>query len=170
MGFQCDLDKLTISFQSEEISTVDDKCMDKLKRKIRRLDDDEYMRVVKSYKWQGVIMKLIVEDTNLMKNNFYWLSGWKTCPTSIVSEVMGLIYQTLDTKCYKKHCGIVEHVDTLCRICKSGNESVKHILSNCEELAKKAYKDRHDSVLKCFFFEMLLKHKFIDTTPKWYSP
>ena len=73
-----------------------------------------------------------------MKNNLYWLSCWKTCPTSVVSEVMGLIYQTLDTKCYKKHCGMVEISDTLCRVCKSGNESVKHVLSNREELAKKS--------------------------------
>ena len=86
---------------------------------------------------------------------------------------MLLLYQTLGTKCYKKHLGPagsnVNVTDTICRLCNNGQESVKHLLSNCAELAKKLYIQRHNNVLKCFFFEMLKKLELIEDTPQWFS-
>ena len=87
--------------------------------------------------------------------------------------MMLLLYQTLGTKCYKKHCGpggSNENVtDTICRLCKDGQESVMHLLSHCSQLAKKVYIQRHNNVLKCFFFEMLRKLVLIETAPQWFS-
>ena len=82
----------------------------------------------------------------LLLFNFDWLCRWKTCPTSTVSEMMLLLFQTLDTKCYRKHLktsGPGDDVnDTICRLCKQGQESVKHLLSNCGILVKKVYTKR----------------------------
>ena len=83
---------------------------------------------------------------------------------------MNLLYQTLNTLCYKKHRSPVEEVvDTNCRLCRSGAESVKHILSNCGDLAKHVYVQRHNNALKCFFFPMLRKCGFIEEIPPWFS-
>ena len=60
-------------------------------------------------------------------------------------------------------------MDTKCRLCLNGEESVKHIMSNCGELAKKVYIDRHYSAVKCFFLAMLVKCGFTSTSPFWYS-
>ena len=60
-------------------------------------------------------------------------------------------------------------MDIKCRLCHSGDESVKHLLSNCGELLKKIYVDRHNNALKCFFLRMLAKYGFCSKTPCWYS-
>ena len=39
--------------------------------------------------------------------------------------------------------------NTVCRMCKRGQESVKHVLSNCESLVKYDFILRHDSAFKC---------------------
>jgi len=44
---------------------------------------------------------------------------------------------------------------------------VKHLLSNCGELAKKVYIDRHDNMLRCFFFPMLLQLGLLEKLPNW---
>ena len=112
----------------------------------------------------------MMEDETRMKGAFNWLTKWRSCPTSTVSEVMNLLYQTLNTMCYKKHCVPADIVvDTKCRLCKVGQESVKHLLSNCGELAKSVYKKRHDDAFKCFFFPMLKKCGFMEEVPPWYS-
>ena len=50
-----------------------------------------------------------------------------------------------------------------------GNEvAVKHLLSNCSVLVKKAYVTRHDNALKCFIFPMLKSLNLIDRIPPWY--
>ena len=168
MKFECELNKMIISFPDEEISSQDKQCCEKLSRKLKSFNDHHYRQSVISCKWQGVILKRMMEDESLVKGNFYWLAEWKFCPTSTISELMLLLYQTLDTKCYKKH--IEDVPDTICRLCKNGQESVKHLLSNCGELVKKVYKDRHDNALRCFFFEALAKFELIDEAPQWFSP
>jgi len=140
---------------------------------LKSINELRNLEVILGCKWQGTILKSIIEDETVVKGNFKWLSEWKTCPSSTISEMMLLLYQTLGTKCYKKHCGPSgsnESVtDTICRLCRTGQESVKHLLSNCPELAKNIYIKRHNNVLKCFFFEMLRKLKLIETAPEWFS-
>ena len=97
-------------------------------------------------------------------NIFYWLAKWRRYSTSTISEVMSLLYQTWNTKCYQQHLKeegfSAEIPDTLCPLCNGGHESVMHLMSNCGELAKKIYKDRHDLALKCFYFHLLVKFGF----------
>ena len=86
---------------------------------------------------------------------------------------MLLLYQTLDTKCYRKHLNPAGHenevFDTTCRLCNQGKESVKHLLSNCSMLVKKVYTKRHNDALKCFFFELLYKLGFMENVPPWFA-
>ena len=82
---------------------------------------------------------------------------------------MLLLYQTLRTRCFLKYRSNEKDMDTTCRLCHTGEETVKHLLSNCNELAKKLYIDRHNNALKFFFLRMLYKHGLSKTTPCWYS-
>ena len=55
-------------------------------------------------------------------------------------------------------------------MCKRGQESVKHVLSNCESLAKYDFILRYDSAFTCVVFPILTLFKLIDQCPTWYSP
>ena len=54
-----------------------------------------------------------------------------------------------------------------CRLCGDGDETIKHIISECSKLTGTEYKTRHDWVGKVIHWEKYKKLKF-DHTNKWY--
>ena len=58
--------------------------------------------------------------------------------------------------------------DPKCRMCKEGDESVTHIISQCKKLAQTEYKIRHDNVAKAVHWE-LCKKNGLDHVDKWYD-
>ena len=54
-----------------------------------------------------------------------------------------------------------------CRLCGDRDETINYIISECNKLAQKEYKTRHDWVGKVILWEMCKKSKF-DHTNKWY--
>ena len=54
-----------------------------------------------------------------------------------------------------------------CRLCGDRDENINHIISECNKLAQKEYKTRHDWVGKVTYLDMCQKFKF-DHTSKWY--
>ena len=69
---------------------------------------------------------------------------------------------------YVKH-----HIDRsienpLCRMCGKRGESVQHIISECEKLAQKEYKRRHDNVAKRIHWELCKKHA-LECKERWYD-
>ena len=58
--------------------------------------------------------------------------------------------------------------DPLCRMCGKRGESVQHIISECEKLAQKEYKRRHDNVAKKIHWE-LCKKNGLEHKEKWYE-
>ena len=167
---QCEPESIVISSASETVSSEEEKCNEKLGKMLRSTNEKLKLDELFESKWQGVIPRTIEEDKTLLKGNYNWLTKWRSCPTSTISEMMNLLYQTLNTMCYKKHCVPVDTVvDTKCRLCRSGEESVKHLLSNCGELAKYVFTKRHDNALKCFFYPMLKQCGFMDEVPPWFS-
>ena len=82
-----------------------------------------------------------------------------------------MFYQLLPTKQYRiiRSKEIIE--DKKCRMChKFPQESVKHLISKCEEFVKGIYKRRHDDALKCFVWALLYQFELIDKKPRWYQP
>ena len=150
------------------LQSDDEKCMQKLWIELKRMKNNELKNTILGSNWQGMIFKSRIEDETLQNDYHYWLKNWKNCPTSIVSEIMQLFFQTLKTRCYQKTRSNQTITDTRCRLCHKQDESVKHLLSNCGELAKKVYIDRHNNVLKCFFFPMLLQLGLIKKLPAWF--
>ena len=54
-----------------------------------------------------------------------------------------------------------------CRLCGDRDETINHIICECNNLAQKEYKARHDWVGKVINWEMCKKFKF-DHSNKWY--
>ena len=54
-----------------------------------------------------------------------------------------------------------------CRLCGGRDETINHIISECNKLTLKEYKTRHDWLGKVIHWEMCKKFKF-DHTNKWY--
>ena len=53
-------------------------------------------------------------------------------------------------------------------MCKEGDESVTHIISQCKKLAQTEYKIRHDNIAKAVHWE-LCKKNGLDYVEKWYA-
>lgn len=69
---------------------------------------------------------------------------------------------------YVKH-HIDKSIDNpLCRMCGKKGESVQHIISECEKLAQKEYKRRHDNVAKKIHWE-LCKKNALEHKERWYE-
>lgn len=58
--------------------------------------------------------------------------------------------------------------DSKCRMCKSKDETVNHIVSECQKLAQKEYKRRHDTVAKALHWD-ILRQKGFGPEGKWYE-
>ena len=59
------------------------------------------------------------------------------------------------------------HQNSKFRLCVDRDETINHIISECNKLAQKEYKTRHDWVGKVIHCEMCKNFKF-DYTNKWY--
>ena len=147
--------------------TSDVKCMKNILLKAR---NKGLKREISSSTWQGLMLKTTWNDEHLETNCFSYLTSWKTCPVQLISEVQGLYCQLLPMKSYQLIHSVSNYQNTICRMCKRGQESVKHVLSNCESLAKYNFILHHDSVFKCIVFPILTQYKLIDQCPTWYSP
>lgn len=58
--------------------------------------------------------------------------------------------------------------DSKCRVCKTENETVRHIVSGCSKLAQRDYKRRHDMVGKRIHWEVCKKYG-LKVKGKWYD-
>ena len=151
------------------IPSKDENCLNKINKELKKMNIEVQRGIIMGSNWQGLIFKCRMEDETIQNDYNYWLNNWKNCPTPIVSEVMQLLFQTLKTKCYQKTRSNVIVEDMRCRLCHQKEESVKHLMSNCGELAKKIYVDRHDNVLRCFFFPLLFQLGLIKKLPTWFT-
>ena len=86
-------------------------------------------------------------------------------------ETEGLIFaaqdQALRTNWVKKHIDGRE-VSDKCRLCGVRDESVEHLVAECEKVAQTEYKQRHDSIARIVHLEMCQKYGLIGEM-KWYN-
>ena len=98
-----------------------------------------------------------------------WIKSWQNVPSYIVRDIYDLYCQTLGTKTFQITRSDKPPTDTLCRMCKNGQESVSHILNRCTKLLTGPYTKRHDEVFQCFFNEVLMRYDLIDVCPPWFT-
>ena len=141
-----------------------------VKKNLKEQEINSILKEVRSSNWQGLILKSRYDDESLINKAFTWLTKWKNCPVDIVNELQSIHLQTTPTLTFQKFRGGAMTIDsTYCRLCSSGNESVKHILSNCTFFLPTSYKRRHDKVLQWILFHFLEKYNLIERCPAWYS-
>ena len=56
----------------------------------------------------------------------------------------------------------------MCRLCGKRGETIQHVLCECEKLAQRKYKRRHDNVAKKVYW-YLCRNSGIDHSEKWYE-
>ena len=100
------------------------------------------------------------------KDSWIWLTNG-----NLKKETEGLLIaaqdQALRTNVIKANID-KSRDDPKCRMCKEGDESVTHIISQCKKLAQTEYKIRHDNVAKAVHWE-LCKKNGLDHVDKWYD-
>ena len=120
--------------------------------------------------WQGVNFKTRYDDKEVdLGQCFAWLSRWRNAPVDLINNFQSIYLQTVPTLTFKKFRGDTTITSTTCRLCGKRDESVKHLLSNCERYVNHAYKRRHDRVLQYIMFKYLHKNKLIAETPPWFT-
>ena len=120
-----------IMHDSEEVITAE-----KLKAELRRSLEQKTWEVVHEQSWQGKPTCMSREDMTLKFNGcFWWLSGWKQCPTHTMAGMFELYEQLLPTRLYASQ---KTHTDTtgdvMCRLRNKTPESVAHVLAGCTTL------------------------------------
>ena len=56
----------------------------------------------------------------------------------------------------------------MCRMCGKRGESIQHIVAECEKLAQRDYKRRHDNVAKKVHWDLCRKHG-LQHSDEWYE-
>lgn len=140
-----------------------------VKNLLKKVEIENFVEEVKSSTWQGVILAKRYTDETLIDKSFSWLTKWKSCPVDTVNELQNIHLQTVPTLSFRKYRDAQSIQSTTCRLCFHGNESVKHILSNCGFFLPTAFKRRHDKVLQWILFHFLVKQKMAEKCPAWYS-
>ena len=102
------------------------------KNEITRLRNDKYETQILSATSQGVNFKIRKDDEQLHKGCFDWLRTLKNSPSYIIRDV--LYCQTLNTKTFQVTRYAAPPTDTICRLCKDGEEYVRNILNRCPKL------------------------------------
>jgi hypothetical protein len=159
----------TFSFKKDDTTEVTTNKA-AVSRYLKSKSVDNALEKIMNATWQGVIMKQRYGDEELQMNEcFSWLHRWKDCPVEVINDLHSIQLQTVPTLAFLKHRGSAEIIDTSCRLCHGGVESVKHLLSNCGQFAKTLYIRRHNRVLRYILFKFLYKFKLIETCHPWYS-
>ena len=88
----------------------------------------------------------------LAVSSWDWLkTGWMKKETE--GMLMAAQDQALPTKSYKVKI-MKEQGSSSCRMCGQRDETIMHILSECEKLAQREYKNRHDRVASIVHWEL----------------
>ena len=144
----------------DENFMVDNKGKDEYDKEFKERCERNWKRKVLHGKFPESIKDVGSEETWL------WLkTGWvKKNTEAIVTAAQD---QALRTNWIKARID-GQDVSPLCRVCHEADESVMHIASGCELLAKRRYTIRHDLVAKRVHWELCRKYR-IDTCKKWYD-
>ena len=115
----------------------------------------------------NTIEELAEEGVVDLDRSWQWLkAGYLTKSTE--GFIMAAQEQALRTKGVKASIDKVEGEDGMCRLCGKFQESVRHIVSSCGELAKKQYTIRHDKMGSRIHWELCKKYG-INCEDKWFN-
>ena len=101
-----------------------------------------------------------------MKKKQYWL---RKADLKVETEAMfcAVQEQAIQTN-YVKHKIDKTAQSPLCRMCDKKSETISHIVSECEQLAQKEYKRRHNNVARIVHWKLCGKYN-LKISEKWYE-
>ena len=101
----------------------------------------------------GAYLRMLIESNADVKQSLDWL---KRCHLSPHTEgyVCAAQEMAIFTKYHEKNI-LHTHLDDSCRVCRSQPETIFHLLSGCDVLAKREYFTRHNSVCKYVHYKIL---------------
>ena len=101
-----------------------------------------------------------------VQNTHKWLSN-----ASLFGETEGLLTaaqdQSLNTRNYQRYI-IGQQIDSKCRMCADKEETIDHIVSGCEILAKTEYLERHNKAARYLHWN-ICKDLGIEVKDQWYK-
>ena len=131
------------------------------KSKMKSMKEEKWKNKALHGQYPKILEKPHVDTVTTTK----WLSS------NLKGETEGLLVavqdQAINTKNYQKViCG--QQVESKCRMCSQHNETVDHIVSGCEVLAKTEYISRHNNAAAYLHWSICKDHD-IEITDKWYE-
>ena len=131
------------------------------KSKMKSLKEEKWKNKALHGQYPKILEKPDVDSVTTNK----WLSS------NPKGETEGLLVaaqdQAINTRNYQKViCG--QQVESKCRMCSQHEETVDHILSGCEVLAKTEYITRHNKAATYLHWRICQDYD-IETTNKWYE-
>ena len=114
----------------------------------------------------GVYFKLLDESQVSRKWSMSWLTNCHMAPQT-ESFIFAAQELALFTKWHERFI-LKKQVSDLCRVCMKKSETMSHILSGCDSLAKKEYLDRHNGVAQ-YVHHSICKNFGFQTTAKWHT-
>ena len=129
------------------------------------------MKSVKEERWKNKTLDGLQYPRNLEKPHVDTVTTNKWLSSNLKGETEGLLVaaqdQAINTRNYQKViCG--QQVESKCRMCSQYEETVDHIVSGCEVLAKTEYISRHSSAA-AYFPRSICKDRDIEIIDKWYQ-
>ena len=114
----------------------------------------------------GIFFKLLENPTVSRKLSIAWLDKAHLSPQSEL-YIMAAQELALFTRWHERHI-LKKQIDDKCRVCHAKPQSMSHILSGCDILAKKEYLDRHNGVAQ-YIHHTICQSYQIHTTSKWHT-
>ena len=124
MDFRLTESSFCLEFKNGENVIQSTNDLNKVKTALIQNRYKSYKEEVMQSNWQGMIYKSRYEDENLIPGCFDWLKNWKSAPINVIRDIFDLYCQTLKTKCFEITRSNSPPANTICRMCKSGNETV----------------------------------------------
>ena len=114
----------------------------------------------------GGYYKLLDEPQVSKKWSLSWLEKCHMAPQT-EAYIFAAQELALFTRWHERYI-LKKNVSDLCRICSKKGETMSHILSGCDLLAKKEYLDRHNGVAQ-YVHHAICKSFGFQTTAKWHT-
>ena len=129
---------------------------------------NERMTTTRKQKWEGKqlygLFKRLINNISHQKT-WTWLRKGNFCRET-ESFLIAAQENDIRTNHIKARIDKTQQ-NSKCKLCGDRDETINHIISECNKLAQKEYKTRHDWVGKVIHWEMCKKFRF-DLTNKWY--
>ena len=138
---------------NEEEKTTNDKV--EVGKVLKMFNTKKVESELMSSTWQGNIFRIRCKDELIIKDTCYnWLTNWRECPVRVINDIHSIHLQIIPTLAFTNYRSACSSFSKLCRLCKKGDETVKHLLNSFEHFLSVDYIRRHNKALQHILFPL----------------